>query len=78
MRRSTWARREEHRSDDRGRAIGIISGALIVNPWDREILRDGRFDPHPEYVHALGQQAMTAPPSLLSGVAAREPAKKAL
>ena len=28
--------------------IGIISDALILNPWDREIVRDGRFVLHPD------------------------------
>jgi uncharacterized protein len=56
--------------------IGIISDALILNPWDREVVRDGRFVPHPEYLHAFGQQGMVSPPSLLSGIAARDLAKR--
>ncbi len=36
--------------------VGIISDALILNPWDREVYRDGAFHPHPEYVQALQQQ----------------------
>jgi hypoxanthine phosphoribosyltransferase len=55
--------------------IGLISDALIINPWDREIVRDGSIVPHPEYVHAFGQQGMTPPADLLSGAAARDPAK---
>jgi uncharacterized protein len=56
--------------------IGIISDALILNPWDREVVRDGRLVPHPEYLHAFRQQGMVPPPSLLSGIAARDLAKR--
>ena len=45
--------------------IGLISDALLVNPWDREILKDGAFQFHPEYVQALAQQGLVADPSLL-------------
>jgi hypoxanthine phosphoribosyltransferase len=48
--------------------IGIISDALILNPWDREIIQEGTFVFHPEYVHALAQQGMAADPSLLLGI----------
>ena len=48
--------------------IGIISDALILNPWDREIVRDGAFVMHPEYVFALEKQGMTPTPSLLLGI----------
>jgi uncharacterized protein len=57
--------------------VGIISDALILNPWDREIVQDGGFVPHPEYLHAFDQQGMPPPASLLAGVAARDPAKRA-
>jgi hypoxanthine phosphoribosyltransferase len=56
--------------------IGIISDALILNPWDREIVRNGSFVPHPEYVHAFRQQGIEPPTSLLSNVAAHEPVKR--
>jgi uncharacterized protein len=56
--------------------IGIISDALILNPWDREIVQDGQFVPHPEYLHAFRQQGLEPPASLLSGVPARELAKR--
>ncbi|WP_119069856.1 phosphoribosyltransferase [Aggregatilinea lenta] len=46
-------------------AIGLITDALILNPWDREILRDGAFHFHPEYVEALAQQDVTPSPDLL-------------
>jgi len=48
--------------------IGIVSDALILNPWDREIIQEGRFVFHPEYVHALAQQGMVPDPSLLLGL----------
>ncbi len=41
--------------------IGLISDALILNPWDREVYRDGAFHFHPEYVEALSHQGV--PPS---------------
>jgi uncharacterized protein len=46
-------------------AIGLISDALVLNPWDREVLVDGVFQPHPEYVAALGLQGRAPDPSLL-------------
>lgn len=50
--------------------IGLISDELLLNPWDREIWRDGAFHFHPEYVAALAEQGLTnlgssAEPSLL-------------
>ena len=45
--------------------IGLITDALILNPWDREILKEGAFQFHPEYVKALGQQNIEADKSLL-------------
>ena len=48
--------------------IGIISDELILNPWDREIIREGQFVLHPEYVHALAQQGMMPDSSLLPGI----------
>lgn len=45
--------------------IGLITDALLLNPWDREILRDGSFQFHPEYNEALAQQGMESGPSLL-------------
>ena len=53
--------------------IGIISDALILNPWDREIIREGQFVLHPEYVHALAQQGIEPDTSLLGSVLRREP-----
>lgn len=45
--------------------IGLITDALLLNPWDREILRDGSFQIHPEYVGGLAQQGVEPDPSLL-------------
>ncbi len=45
--------------------IGLISDALLLNPWDREVWRDGQFVFHPEYVAALGQQGLTPDPAWL-------------
>ena len=38
--------------------IGMISDALILNPWDREIYQNGRFEFHPEYKEALAHQGI--------------------
>jgi len=45
--------------------VGLISDELILNPWDREIYKDGEFHFHPEYVEALKQQGLEAGPALL-------------
>ncbi len=36
--------------------IGIISDELILNPWDREVIKDGQIIPNAEYVQALDLQ----------------------
>jgi hypoxanthine phosphoribosyltransferase len=45
--------------------IGLITDELLLNPWDREILRDGTFRFHPEYAEALTQQGLKAGATLL-------------
>jgi hypoxanthine phosphoribosyltransferase len=45
--------------------IALISDALLMNPWDREILREGSFEFNPEYAGALAEQGLAADPSLL-------------
>jgi len=45
--------------------IGLVSDALILNPWDREIWRDGRFQFHPELASALQSQGKSVDPQLL-------------
>jgi uncharacterized protein len=54
--------------------IGLISDALILNRWDREIFVDGAFQFHPEYVGALEQQGRAAA-DLLVGVEAAKIAR---
>ena len=44
--------------------IGLVSDELILNPWDREIFRDGEFRFHPEYAEALKEQGLEAGPEL--------------
>jgi hypoxanthine phosphoribosyltransferase len=39
-------------------SIGIITDELLLNPWDREIYRDGAFHFNPEYAEALQQQGI--------------------
>jgi uncharacterized protein len=55
--------------------IGIISDELILNPWDREILRDGQFQPHPEYLGAFAQQGLEEP-QFLHRIEERPPQKQ--
>jgi uncharacterized protein len=33
--------------------VGLVTDALVLNPWDREVLRAGEFVLHPEYADAL-------------------------
>jgi hypoxanthine phosphoribosyltransferase len=56
--------------------IGLVSDALLLNPWDREIYKYGRFRFHPEYVGALAQQAVQPDASLLIDAPVVEPAKR--
>lgn len=56
--------------------IGFISDELLLNPWDREILQNGEFVLHPEYVHALQQQDLPPDPTLLIAVAPYQLAKE--
>jgi uncharacterized protein len=55
--------------------IGLISDALILNPWDREVWKDGTFQFHPEYVEALRQQGLHFSESLLIGTKVTQIAK---
>lgn len=45
--------------------IGLCSDALIINPWDRQILADGQLRVHPEYAEALSAQGMPLDGSLV-------------
>jgi len=40
--------------------VGIITDELILNPWDREVLRNGGFHFNPEYAEALVHQGLEA------------------
>lgn len=51
--------------DDAVDYVGLITDELVLNPWDREIYRDGAFHFHPEYAAALAEQGLAAGPSLL-------------
>jgi hypoxanthine phosphoribosyltransferase len=55
--------------------IGIISNALILNPWDREIYQAEQFIIHPEYVHAFGENNLEIESSYLPNIAVLEPQK---
>jgi hypoxanthine phosphoribosyltransferase len=55
--------------------IGLITDALVLNPWDREVFREGKFHFHPEYVQALAQQGINAEPQLLIPASAIQLAK---
>jgi hypoxanthine phosphoribosyltransferase len=55
--------------------IGLISDDLIMNPWDREILRYGEFIIHPEYSYALLQQGVAPGYSLAIEAGPVKPAK---
>ncbi len=56
------------RSADAADMIGLISDALILNPWDREVFDDGAFRIHPEYVAALAQQGIAANDAALQAI----------
>ena len=45
--------------------IGIVTDALVLNPWDREVLQGNEFVFHPEYFNALMQQGLKLAPGLL-------------
>lgn len=56
--------------------VGLVSDALLMNPWDREVYQDGAFRLHPEYADALGQQGITPAPDLLIDAPAFELARQ--
>jgi len=57
--------------------VGLASDALLLNPWDREILKDGDFLIHPEYAAALAQQGLEPGPHLRIAATDMTPAKRA-
>ena len=56
--------------------VGLVSDALLLNPWDREIYREGRFQMHPEYAGALALQGLSPDPSLLIDAPTIQPARQ--
>jgi hypoxanthine phosphoribosyltransferase len=61
-----------HSSGQRPDYVASISDALIVFPWDREVLTGGHFVPHPEYEEHRSQGSVLSP-SELSGNSAERP-----
>ena len=55
--------------------IGLITDALLLNPWDREIWENGDFHFHPEYVDALAQQGLEPDSSMLVDAPVVNPVK---
>ena len=45
--------------------VAVVSDALVLFPWDRQVYAEGRWEPHPELVAALAAQGLDAT-SLLS------------
>ncbi len=45
----TWAEPKPNR-------VALVSDALVLFPWDKQVLIGGRWQPHPELVSALGLQ----------------------
>jgi hypoxanthine phosphoribosyltransferase len=56
--------------------IGLITDALILNPWDREIWKDGTFQIHPEYNRALRQLGLNVEASFRMDAEVIEIAKR--
>ena len=56
--------------------IGIITDELLLNPWDREVFRDGEFRFNPEYAEALLHQSLEAHSKLLIPAKAFQLAKE--
>ncbi len=55
--------------------VGLLSDDLLLNPWDREIVRDGAIQFHPEYASALAEQGVAPSPELLIATPDFTPAK---
>jgi hypoxanthine phosphoribosyltransferase len=48
-------------ADPRPDYVALTSDALILNPWDREVLIQGRWATHPELAVVLKQQRPAGP-----------------
>jgi hypoxanthine phosphoribosyltransferase/HD superfamily phosphodiesterase len=46
----------------------LVSDALVVFPWDRSVLVDGRWEGHPEIAEALQRQSAGAPDARVGAV----------
>ena len=57
---------------------GLITDALVLNPWDREIFVDGEFLLNPEYRQAFGQQGRRMTPGDLVTGEESAPAKSSV
>ncbi len=55
--------------------IGIVTDELILNPWDREVLVNGEFVVHPEYIEALKHQNNDQTTDYKLGIEAIKPEK---
>jgi hypothetical protein len=55
--------------------VGLVTDALILNPWDREIWAEGGFQFHPEYIEALSEQDLEPTESLRINAPVIQPAK---
>ena len=55
--------------------IGFLSDDLILNPWDREVFAEGRFQMHPEYEGALREQGLEPDESFLLQADVVQPAE---
>ncbi len=41
-------------------AVAAVSDAMVIFPWDRRVLIDGRWQPHPELLAGLQAQGLSA------------------
>ncbi|RLT43574.1 MAG: hypothetical protein DWI57_04195 [Chloroflexi bacterium] len=61
---------------DAAEYIGLISDDFLCLPWGREIVQNGGFVMHPEYLHGLRAQGVQPGPEHLLGIAAVEAEKR--
>lgn len=46
-------------ADPMPQVCGLLSDALVIFPWDRQVLLDGKWQPHPEVQAALELQGLS-------------------
>ena len=56
--------------------VGINTDELLLNPWDREVFRNGSFHFNPEYAEAMAHQGVEAKAEFLIPVKAFRLAKE--